>query len=140
MRFLDLKHLRLVSLFTIMVLMISACAGIFPTAQANPVEPASSVENKVADESAEMPASDDVSAEVVAVESSPEPVQVDTSPAPEETEEEMSEQEMSPTEVPPEEMEQEPQVVVREQLVATDPATVSLASGQVQLVEFFAYW
>ncbi len=25
-------------------------------------------------------------------------------------------------------------------LVATDPATVNLASGEVQLVEFFAFW
>ena len=26
------------------------------------------------------------------------------------------------------------------QLVATDPGTVQLAAGQVQLIEFFAYW
>lgn len=27
-----------------------------------------------------------------------------------------------------------------DQLVATDPATVQLATGKVQLIEFFAYW
>ena len=27
-----------------------------------------------------------------------------------------------------------------DQLVATDPGTVQLAAGQVQLIEFFAYW
>ncbi|GAB4579695.1 MAG: hypothetical protein Fur0022_24330 [Anaerolineales bacterium] len=27
-----------------------------------------------------------------------------------------------------------------DQLVATDPGTVELAAGKVQLVEFFAYW
>ena len=29
---------------------------------------------------------------------------------------------------------------IREALAATDPATVQLASGQVQLIEAFAYW
>lgn len=29
---------------------------------------------------------------------------------------------------------------VREELHATDPSTVQLASGEVQLVEFFAFW
>lgn len=28
----------------------------------------------------------------------------------------------------------------RTEIVATDPTTVNLASGQVQLVEFFAFW
>jgi hypothetical protein len=28
----------------------------------------------------------------------------------------------------------------RDELHATDPGTVALASGKVQLVEFFAYW
>jgi hypothetical protein len=27
-----------------------------------------------------------------------------------------------------------------DQLVATDPGTVQLAAGKVQLIEFFAYW
>ena len=27
-----------------------------------------------------------------------------------------------------------------DQLVATDPSTVQLAAGKVQLIEFFAYW
>jgi hypothetical protein len=27
-----------------------------------------------------------------------------------------------------------------DQLVPTDPGTVQLAAGQVQLIEFFAYW
>lgn len=27
-----------------------------------------------------------------------------------------------------------------DQLVATDPGTVQLATGKVQLIEFFAYW
>ena len=31
-------------------------------------------------------------------------------------------------------------VIVKTELEATDPATVQLASGQVQLVEFFAFW
>ena len=31
-------------------------------------------------------------------------------------------------------------VIVKPELEATDPATVQLASGQVQLVEFFAFW
>ena len=30
--------------------------------------------------------------------------------------------------------------VVRTELEATDPSTVSLASGEIQLVEFFAFW
>jgi hypothetical protein len=30
--------------------------------------------------------------------------------------------------------------VVRAELEATDPATVNLAAGKVQLVEFFAFW
>lgn len=27
-----------------------------------------------------------------------------------------------------------------DQLVATDPSTIQLAAGKVQLIEFFAYW
>lgn len=27
-----------------------------------------------------------------------------------------------------------------DQLIATDPGTVQLAAGKVQLIEFFAYW
>ena len=34
----------------------------------------------------------------------------------------------------------QPMVTVRQELGATDPAGVSLASGKVQLVEFFAFW
>jgi hypothetical protein len=30
--------------------------------------------------------------------------------------------------------------IVRTELEATDPSTVSLASGELQLVEFFAFW
>ncbi len=42
----------------------------------------------------------------------------------------------------PAEVEAEPQEIVqpRQELEATDPATVSLASGQPQIVEFFAFW
>jgi hypothetical protein len=28
----------------------------------------------------------------------------------------------------------------RDEIIATDPTTVALASGEVQLVEFFAFW
>jgi len=45
-----------------------------------------------------------------------------------------------PTEQPPTE---EPKAVATSRgdfLVATDPATVNLASGEPQLIEFFAYW
>lgn len=30
--------------------------------------------------------------------------------------------------------------IVRDQLIATDPSTVSIPSGKVQFVEFFAFW
>ena len=43
-----------------------------------------------------------------------------------------------PTEKPEEAAPAQP--APRTELVATDPATVSLASGKVQLVEFFAFW
>lgn len=33
-----------------------------------------------------------------------------------------------------------PQAQARTELIATDPDTVELASGQVQLIEFFAFW
>jgi hypothetical protein len=36
--------------------------------------------------------------------------------------------------------EPEQQAGVRTQMEATDPETVSLAAGQPQLVEFFAFW
>ena len=44
------------------------------------------------------------------------------------------------TEVEPEVVAEPPAPRPLDQLIATDPATVSLASGQVQLVEFFAFW
>lgn len=43
------------------------------------------------------------------------------------------------TEITPTESSQ-PRPTVRNELHATNPETVSLASGKVQLVEFFAYW
>lgn len=36
--------------------------------------------------------------------------------------------------------EPQPLATIRTELAATDPAGVSLASGRVQLVEFFAFW
>lgn len=46
-----------------------------------------------------------------------------------------------PTSVPDVEPTKGPQPTARgDALVATDPATVSLASGKVQLVELFAFW
>ena len=32
------------------------------------------------------------------------------------------------------------EVVVKEGIVATDPGSVALVSGKVQLIEFFAFW
>jgi hypothetical protein len=43
----------------------------------------------------------------------------------------------APVETEPEQASPAP---VREGLAATDPGTVQLASGEVQLVEFFAFW
>ena len=40
----------------------------------------------------------------------------------------------------PEEPVEAPAPIRRDQLEATDPATVALASGKVQLVELFAFW
>jgi len=40
----------------------------------------------------------------------------------------------------PEEPTQAPAPVVRTELEATNPTTVSLASGELQIVEFFAFW
>lgn len=45
----------------------------------------------------------------------------------------------TPTDTPPPTM-PEYRPSTRTELAATDPATVALASGQVQLVEFFAFW
>jgi hypothetical protein len=40
----------------------------------------------------------------------------------------------------PEEPVEAPAPIVRTELEATDPAMVSLASGDIQFVEFFAFW
>lgn len=44
----------------------------------------------------------------------------------------------SPTEPQPNTVAEPPFTL--DQLVATDPATVQLAAGKVQLIEFYAYW
>lgn len=46
---------------------------------------------------------------------------------------------LTPT-LPPTPTAAEPQAQARTELIATDPDTVELASGQVQLIEFFAFW
>ena len=52
---------------------------------------------------------------------------------------EVSEGEVAPTS-PPESADADVKPTPRSELSATDPSTVSLASGRLQLVWFFAFW
>ena len=72
---------------------------------------------------------------------------VDTAPSQQEAEEgapvgnlDVQEGESDPTPIPPESAPTDVKPTPRPELSATDPATVSLASGEPQLVEFFAFW
>jgi len=53
---------------------------------------------------------------------------------------EVSEGEAAPTPMPPESADADVKPTPRANLSSTDPSTVSLASGRLQLVEFFAFW
>lgn len=53
---------------------------------------------------------------------------------------EVSEGEAAPTALPPETAPDDVKPTPRPELSATDPSTVKLATGQTQVVEFFAFW
>jgi len=53
---------------------------------------------------------------------------------------EVSEEEIAPTPIPPESATADVKPTPRPELSATDPSTVILASGEPQVVEFFAFW
>jgi len=53
---------------------------------------------------------------------------------------EASEGEAAPTPVPPESAPADVKPTPRPELSATDPSTVNLASGNPQVLEFFAFW
>jgi len=72
---------------------------------------------------------------------------VDTAPSQPEVEEgvpvgnsDVPEGEADPTPIPPESAPADVKPTPRSELSATDPSTVTLASGGPQVVEFFAFW
>ena len=127
-----MKNFRLIPILLLLSLFLSACSGLFPTVQPE-VEQASEqqVSQPEADSDAVEPAGQGSSSEEPT-----EAIQADPVEPTEETAAEPTAASVSPTDPP---AATEP-VVIKQGLSASDPESVSLASGEVQLVEFFAFW
>jgi hypothetical protein len=102
-------------LIAMLALLTTACTGTFPTAQAEP--PAAPPALATAAVDAPSPAAPTETTARAAP-----PADIPTDPPPADI----------PTEAPP--------ATIDPNLHATDPGTVSLASGRVQLIQFFAFW
>ncbi|MBS1250778.1 MAG: hypothetical protein MAG431_02374 [Chloroflexi bacterium] len=125
------KHFPWRMLLGMMLLLavgLSACTG-----KTGPSLPEATTENQV-DSSA--------SKEEEIKEPTPVPQQTETATTAVEETEAVSEEAPTPsqTELSETEVEEKPVPTVRPELMATDPETVNLASGDIQLVEFFAFW
>ena len=113
-------------LLTVFAFLIAGCSGLFPSARQVPdsKQPAVSADDRVK--------SSDSPAEVEPTHTLADPVPTNTN-IPEATE--------TQVQVPVETREPAVSPVEPKQgLVASDPTAAELASGQIQLVEFFAFW
>jgi outer membrane biosynthesis protein TonB len=111
-------------LIAMLALLTTACTGTFPTAQAELPAALPALATVAVDApSPAAPTADTASAAPPAdIPTDPPPADIPTDPPPADI----------PTQAPP--------ATIDPNLHATDPGTVSLASGRVQLVEFFAFW
>jgi hypothetical protein len=120
-------------LWVLMALWATACAQVFPTVQAPDLP--TSVPTEV-EQIAELPPTETPVEEPAVVDPTSEPTATKIAEVP-------TEIPPSETPMPTQSSEESPGDTTPRgcpELHATDPSTVNLASGEVQLVEFFAFW